>query len=147
MRQYFKRFLDQFRRFLAKLMVEGWMVVCAHAALKRLGVSRSVIEPRCNAQSTNLVTGSPCIADLVNLALQFQPLNARNDCLRSSGAYLERRWRFCPAPPSQLVWRFSAGFRRCTMVLGTSVFVLEGDSWFFRMILGGSGPAANRDEV
>jgi len=113
-------------------MVEGWMVVCAHAALKRLGVSRSVIEPRCNAQSTNLVTGSPCIADLVNLALQFQPLNARNDCLRSSGAYLERRWRFCPA--RQANW--CGGFQRDS---ADALWFLVPQSLSWRVILGSLG--------
>jgi hypothetical protein len=51
------------RRFFAELMVEGWMVVCAYAALKRLDVSRPVKEPRRNTQSTDPVTDGPCIAD------------------------------------------------------------------------------------
>jgi hypothetical protein len=42
-----------------------------HAALERLGASGPVKELRRDAQSTNLVTSSPCVTNLVNLALQF----------------------------------------------------------------------------
>jgi hypothetical protein len=69
--QYPERICNDLIRLFTKLTVEGWMVGCAHAALKRLGVSRPVKEPGRDAQSTNLIPRSPCIADLVNLALQF----------------------------------------------------------------------------
>jgi hypothetical protein len=65
-------------RVLAKLAVEAGIVVCSHSALKRPGVSRSVKEPRCDPQSSNLVTGNPSVTDLVNLALQIsRPTRAK----------------------------------------------------------------------
>ena len=100
-------------------MVEGWMVVCAYAALKRLGVSRPVKEPRRNTQSTDLVTRSPRIADLVRLAFQFsRPRHATIACALAEPAKNVDGNLTAP--------RFSKGPR------------LHYVSWFFRMILGGS---------
>jgi hypothetical protein len=41
---------------------------------------------RRDPQSADLVTGSPCVTDLVNLALQFTHRTQANDYLRFSGA-------------------------------------------------------------
>jgi hypothetical protein len=68
------------------------VIVRIHATLEISGVRGPVKEPRRDPQSADLVTGSPCVTDLVNLALQFTRRTQANDCLRFRGAWSERRW-------------------------------------------------------
>jgi hypothetical protein len=76
----------------------------SHAALERLAVRRPVIEPRRNAQSANLIAGSPCFPDLVRLAFQFSGSAYATFCYAFSGAFLRASMaNFGAAPAYQRI--------------------------------------------
>jgi hypothetical protein len=84
---------------LAELAVEVGMIVCIHAALECLRISRPIKEPRRDAQRADAVTGSPSRKDFVGLAI-MPSAQRRKDANASALAELGQNLH-CQSLPSR----------------------------------------------
>jgi hypothetical protein len=65
-----QRYRNDLMWILTELTVEARVVVGIHAALEHHGIQRPIKEPRRNTQRTDLITGSPCLPDLLCFGFQ-----------------------------------------------------------------------------